>query len=190
MISSGRFILETDRLSLREFTKSEEDINALSIIMGDAEVMRHSYRGPQTREETSAQIDRFLLRYARDKTGPWALSEKSTQKIIGFCGLPVQEIDGVRELEVGYGMLPNYWGMGYAKESTCACRDYAFLELGAERIVSIISPANSASIKIAQGMGMSFEKDSLFYGRSVCVYSLTRKTWDHLREQTTAQKSC
>jgi [ribosomal protein S5]-alanine N-acetyltransferase len=166
-------IAETERLRIRKFEMG--DLDALAPIMAKPEMFRHSYRGPQSREETRAMLERFLQRYERDGSGPYAVLLKETGALIGFAGLPVHEIDGVKEIEVGYGIDPAYQGQGYAAEATKACRDYAFQRLGAKRVVSIIKKDNEASLKVAAKLGMTFEKSTLFYGAAVLIYSVSHE---------------
>jgi ribosomal-protein-alanine N-acetyltransferase len=169
------FIRETARVILRHFTLA--DVDALAPIMARPEMNRYSYRGPLSRDETLAMLERFLNRYRRDGTGPYALLLKPGLKLIGYAGLPVQEVDGVRELEVGYGIDPGYWGQGLASEAACAARDHAFETLGRDRLISIVRKENVQSVKVAGRMGMHLEKETLFYGAPVQVYAISRETW-------------
>lgn len=163
-------VAETARVLLRLFTM--DDLDAMADIMARPELMRYSYRGPQTREETQHMLRRFLQRYERDGTGPYALIYKPDHRLVGFCGLPVQPVEGRREVEVGYGLHPDYWGLGLATEAAQAVRDYAFHRLGITRLVSIITAENVPSIGVAERVGMTYERDIVFYGTKVRLYSM------------------
>lgn len=126
----GRFILETDRLILREFTP--DDFAALCLMLQDDEVM-YAYEGALSDEEAHAWLD-----------------------IVGQCGLTYQDGDGrgTRVVEVGYLFQRAHWHRGLATEAARACRDYAFDQVGVEKVYSIIRDTNVASQRVARRNGM------------------------------------
>jgi len=85
--------------------------------------------------------------------------------VIGYCGLFFfPDVNGQSEVELGYRLAKSAWGQGYATESARAVRDYAFATLGLKRLIAMIDPSNLASIKVAQKIGMQYEKDVIFAG--------------------------
>jgi len=75
---------------------------------------------------------------------------RSERKLVGDCGLVIQEVDGIEELEVGYHFNRKYWGRGFATEAARACMDYAFERLGRRRVISMIRPDNAPSRRVAE----------------------------------------
>ena len=142
-------------------------------MFADPEVMRYIGAGqPLTREEAQASLDRGIARYASDGFGLWATVEKATDRMVGRCGLIVwDDIDGRTETEVGYLLARDAWGKGYASEAALAIRDYGLRELGRTRLISLIYHDNWRSIRVALGIGMSYEKDILLFGSTVALYS-------------------
>jgi len=70
------------------------------------------------------------------------------------------------------------WGHGYATEAGAAVRDDAFVSLELESIVAVHHPANSASRRIMEKLGMEFERDVVTTTRwPYRVYRLTRDHW-------------
>lgn len=69
-----------------------------------------------------------------------------------------QTVDGFSFWEVGYLFQRDFWGQGYATEAARACRDYAFSQLGAAAVYSIIKPSNLASQGVAKRCGMTPER--------------------------------
>ena len=61
--------------------------------------------------------DRQFKRYEVDSGGFNALIDKNSGMMVGHCGLLLQEIDGIQEFEIGYTLLPEFWGMGFAIEA-------------------------------------------------------------------------
>ena len=98
-------ILETERLLLREITHA--DCEELLQIWGDADAMR-LFPKVLNRQEMTEWIDRNLKRYECYGHGVWAVILKDSQQFVGDCGLVIQEVDGVEELEVGYHFNPKF----------------------------------------------------------------------------------
>ena len=133
-------------------------------IFCDAEVMRFS-DGIQTKEWVHAWLHKCLERYQTWGFSPYAVVEQSSQNVIGYCGLfSFPDINGQPEVEIGYRMARSAWGKGYATEAVCTVRDFAFATLGIKRLIAMIDPSNVASIRVAEKIGMHYEKDILFDG--------------------------
>jgi len=167
-------ILETPRLTIRHFTL--EDLDALTIILGNPKVMEFSLKGPLSREETQDWLQTRLQQYEHPGFSLWALIHKTDNKLIGFCGIAPLQIDGHTEIEIGYRLDQIYWGQGLATEACEACRDYAFNKLAFSRIIAIVEPQNTRSVNVIDKLGMTYEKDTLYAGISVRFYILNRPT--------------
>lgn len=165
-------ILETPRLTLREF--HPEDVDALSLILSDPETMRF-YLKPFDRHGTEEWITRNRQRYTKDGHGSWAMILKASGELMGDCGLVVQEIDGANEIEIAYHVRRDHWGQGFATEAARACRDYGFAHLPVERLVSIIRTGNLASRRVAEKNGLTIWKEVTRVNLPYLVYSIRRK---------------
>ena len=84
-------------------------------------------------------------------------------------------LEGDLELEIGWTILRASWSQGYATEAAIACRDHAFGELGHDRVISLIAPPNVASIRVAEKLGESYERDVDLGKRVVGLYSLGKR---------------
>ncbi|MCB0699579.1 MAG: GNAT family N-acetyltransferase, partial [Chitinophagaceae bacterium] len=100
-----------------------------------------------------------MKRYSENRLGLQAIITKDTGAFAGTCGLLVQEVDGVTEIEVGYHYLRRFWGKGYATEAAQLFRDYGFEHYDVPHLVSMINPANEPSKKVAHRNGMSLVKE-------------------------------
>jgi|SRR5579863_3415593 len=164
-------ILETQRLSLREFEPA--DVDALAPILSDPETMRY-YPAPVDYRGVVDWIDRNRTRYEKDGFGLWAMVLKSSGCLIGDCGLLRQSVDGVDEIEIGYHVRCDLWGRGFAPEAAGACRDYGFDHLGADRLISLIRPENVPSRRVAEKTGMTVWKEVMWREIPHCVYCIRR----------------
>ena len=164
-------VIETARLLLRHYTL--DDVDALSEVLCDHENMRF-FPNRFERKDAEEWIEKNLRRYAEDGVGGWALILKPDGKFGGYCGLVYREIDGARELEVGYALGRHCQGRGIATEAARACMEYAFTQLNEERVISLIRPENIPSRRVAERNGMTVEKETDFTGLPHLVYVARR----------------
>lgn len=144
-------ILETKRLYLREMNPS--DFNYLCRILQDEKAM-YAYEGAFSDQEVQEWLDRQIYRYQKWNFGLWAAVLKETDKMIGQCGLTMQQWKDQEVLEIGYLFERSHWHQGYATEAAKACKQYAFEKLNASEVCSIIRDSNTASQNVAMRNGM------------------------------------
>ncbi len=162
-------ILQTARMRLREMTW--EDAPNLLGIFSDAEAMRY-YRATKDEAETMEWVQRNLTSYKLWRLGLWIAELKATSAFVGQCGLVMQRVEDRPEVEVGYLFLRKFWGQGLATEAALACRDYGFHQLEYPRLISLIDSRNKASIRVAEKVGMQFEKEVEMFEKRVCMYAI------------------
>jgi RimJ/RimL family protein N-acetyltransferase len=168
--------IESDRLILRRFDLS--DLGEFAPIMADPEVMRFSKGGAWTRERTQQFLEGCLVDYSEERWGYGRLAvvHKADNRLIGFAGLALfDDVDGSPEVEIGYRLLPEYWGMGLGTEAAAATRDHGFGDLGMTRLISMIQPENVASIRVAEKIGMKREKEIHKWDLQLLVYVVSRE---------------
>jgi len=160
-------VLESDRLRLRELR--QEDFSALYAMFNDPLVMRYY---PSTRDEAATQewLDRMFSYYAESGLGLWAIELKDQAQFVGQCGLLLQDVDGIEELEIGYLLASAHWHQGYATEAARACKKHAFEVLGRDHVISLIRPINGPSRAVAMRNGMTVWKTTTFRGFETLVY--------------------
>lgn len=151
-------ILETERLLLRHFELG--DLDALFGLYRDPEVRRYFPGGILTYEETKEELEWYLHGHPEHpELGLWATLLKETGQFIGRCGLLPWTIEGQDEIEIAYMIAKSFWGQGLATEAARGIRDYAFEQLGLTRLICLIDEDNHVSIRVAQKIGMTFEKE-------------------------------
>jgi ribosomal-protein-alanine N-acetyltransferase len=167
-------ILTTDRLLLRH--QELDDLDALWALYSDPAVVRYIPDAPRTREETLEQIEWFQHGHPRHpELGLWATVLKESGQFIGRCGLLPWTIDGQHEVEVAFALAQAHWGQGLATEAALAIRDYAFQTLGLTRLVCLIDHGNVASERVAEKIGMAFEKEGRDEIGPFQLYTLNRE---------------
>ncbi|MEC3609339.1 GNAT family N-acetyltransferase [Bacillus glycinifermentans] len=165
-------VLTTGRLTLRHMTK--KDVCNLLEIFSDPIAMEY-YPSTKDEEQTIEWIDRMLNNYAKHGTGIWIVEHKETGEFLGQCGIVPQEVEGVREMEIGYSFARRVWGNGYATEAAAACKRYGFENMNVQKLVSLIDIKNLASRKVAERIGMTPEKHIRKWGKEIVVYASETK---------------
>ena len=167
--------LETERLLLRPFAR--HDLDEFASINADADVMRYIGDGkPQTRAQTEMRLNSILSHWDQHGFGLWAVVERASNALIGFCGL--QYLDNTAEIEIGYRLAKQFWGTGFATEAASATLRYAFEVLGLDRIVAVVQPENFASQSVIKKIGLRYVKDTRFYNSDVEYYAITRSEFE------------
>lgn len=162
--------LQTKRLRFRQWR--EDDFE--SFVNYFADEKRAQYLGGQrSREEAWRLMATYIGHYNLKGYGYMAVEEKSSNRLVGAVGLWKSE--PWPELELGYWLLSEMQGKGFATEAAAKVKEYAFETLKGETLVSFIDPKNEASKRLAIRLGAIYETDIelLDFGLH-CVYRYTR----------------
>jgi len=152
-------ILETPRLLLRHQVPA--DLDNLWALYQNPNITRFIPDAPRSHEEAREELEWHMHGHPKNpQLGLWATIHKPTGKFIGRCGLLPWTIDGRNEVEVAYTIAEEFWGQGLATEAALAIREYGFDTLNLTRLVCLIDAENIASQKVAEKIGMKFEKES------------------------------
>lgn len=149
-------VIETERLHLRLLTEQ------------DASFVYHLYNSPGflnfigdkgLRCELDAANylhDKLIPSYINQGFGLYCVERKRDACLLGVCGLVQRDfLDGV---DLGYGFLPQFYGEGYAHESSLAVVKYARQRLKLANLLAITQSNNVASIKLLKKLGFEFIK--------------------------------
>jgi [ribosomal protein S5]-alanine N-acetyltransferase len=167
---------ETQRLAFRKI--SSNDFDEWLNFFRDPSSFEH-WTSPTQKPEVVCKewYDRQFQRYENDEGGMNALIEKATGKLIGHCGLLVQRVDDLQELEIGYSLLGYFRNKGFATEAARKCRDYAFGNNLFDSLISIISITHATSAKVAIKSGMKKEKETIYKENQVAIFRIKKVEW-------------
>ena len=150
-------ILETPRLILRHQVPA--DLDDLWALYCDPEITKYIPDAPRTRDEARDELEWHRNGHPRNPDlGLWATIHKESGNFIGRCGLLPWLIDDQDEVEVAYTIARAYWGQGLATEAAKEILQHGFEKLNLSRMVSLIDPENFASQRVAEKIGMAYEK--------------------------------
>jgi RimJ/RimL family protein N-acetyltransferase len=159
--------LVTERLVLRGWRDS--DLEAYAEMAADPEVMRH-LGGPMDRAGAWRLMALYAGHWALRGYGNWVVEREGVT--IGRCGLWRPE--GWPGLELGWKLARGAWGHGYATEAARAAMDWAWNELRAPRLISIVDPENTPSARVAERLGMRHVRDEVVNGRPGRIFAIER----------------
>jgi RimJ/RimL family protein N-acetyltransferase len=161
--------LLTPRLRLRGFASGDAD--ALAAMYADSEVMRF-LGGVIDREESWRKLALHVGHWALRGYGNWAVERRSDGVFLGRAGLWNPE--GWPGLEVGWKFARHAWGQGFATEAGRAALDWAWSSLDVARIISLIHPENTASVRVAERLGMTRAGETTLRDKPVVVFEALR----------------
>ncbi len=150
-IESVHPLLVTPRLALRRFRA--DDLEFLCRLNADPEVTRHT-GGTKDRAQSEQMLRVRIIDYyaANPGLGIWATIERGTGHCVGLHLL--NHIQGETLIQVGYQLMPDAWGKGYATEMAVAVVRYAFKVMALPRIVAITDLPNVASQRVLLKAGL------------------------------------
>ena len=176
--------LRTERLLLRSWR--EGDRAPFAAMNADPRVMEHFPR-ISTREESDAGFDRIVARMKQQGFGLWAVEVPGVAPFIGFVGLnPADAVLGRPVLEIGWRLVAEHWGQGYATEGGRVSLAHAFDALGQDEVVSFTTTGNQRSRHVMEKLGLSRRPEDDFdhpgvdpswSGRRHALYRITHAEW-------------
>ncbi|MDQ5892389.1 MAG: family N-acetyltransferase [Pseudomonadota bacterium] len=179
-------MLETNRLILRQWR--DDDYSIYKKLVSDPDVMRY-FPAMLSEQECYSQIERLKNIIAVRGWGSWAVELKHSGEFIGFVGLHEQDaqsgIPHAPLIEIGWRLLSQYWGEGYATEAAKRALKFSFDELQLSEVYSYTTLANKQSQKVMIRIGMkktgeefihpSFERRPDLERHT--LYRITRDQW-------------
>lgn len=164
-------ILSTDRLALDVLAPSDAAF-FLELINQPSWIANIGDKGIRTLDGAEAEIRLRPMQSQLDNGfSLYRVSLKACGTPIGMCGLIRR--DSLPDVDIGYALLPQFWGHGYAIEASLAVRDYAREGLGLRRLMGIVSPNNLASLKLLQKLGMDIiEADTILNERATTILAM------------------
>jgi len=167
-------ILTTTRLFLREFALSDAPfIRKLLNTPGWLQFIGD--RGVATDGDAEQYLANGPMQsYATNGFGLWCVCRIDDGSAMGMCGLLKRET--LEHVDLGFAMLPDVCGMGYARESATATLALAHERLGIVKVLAIASPTNTRSIHLLEKIGFQFDR---LYRQDEEALMLFAKVLDH-----------
>jgi len=165
-------IFETERLIVRQFT--EEDKENIFMLVGNETVMQY-IRPVNTREESDQFLLENMAAYAKNPHGGrWAVTEKANGLFAGsFAIIPIPSQP--EKIQLGYSLLPENWGRGFATELTKCGLEYFMHNYSLPEIYGVTEIPNTASQKVLLKAGFQPAGTMLEGEKELLMYVVKRK---------------
>jgi RimJ/RimL family protein N-acetyltransferase len=146
--------LRTPRLILREWRAA--DSGPFAAMSADPEVMRYYFAPLADRAASDAWIAHMRQHNEEHGFAYWAVELPGEADLIGAIGLTrVHGMPFAPAVEIGWRLARAFWRRGYATEAARAVLDDGFGRLGLDELVAFTVPANQASQRVMQRLGMT-----------------------------------
>ena len=148
-----KYLFESDRLGFRIWEKS--DAEGLFQMNSNPQIMRF-FPSLQTRTDAADFISRMNIQYQEFGYCYFAVDELKSKNFVGFIGLSNQTFKANfnPSVDIGWRLLSEFWGIGYATEGAKRCLVFAKEQLSLSKIVSVAPIINLPSISVMNKIGM------------------------------------
>ena len=155
-VPSREPVIETERLVLRRLDL--DDTAFIFELVNDPDWLRHiGDKNVRSLDDARAYlVNGPIDMYAKHGFGLFAVERREDGALIGMCGLIKR--DTLDDVDIGFAYLPAYRAQGYAREAAAATLAYARDVHGMKRVVAIVSPANHASARLLERVGLRYER--------------------------------
>ena len=162
---------ETARLAADRIAPAH--LAALQQLHRDPEAMA-GLGGVRSDDETQRYLARNLSHWETHGFGVWMLRERGGEAPIGRVALRWLSTADLHDVEIGFALLPEHWGRGFATEAGGFARDLARFELGLASLVGVTLPDNHASRRVLEKLGLERDGETVV-GETTCL--VHRVTW-------------
>lgn len=163
----------TERLTLRCWQSA--DLAPYAAMNEDPETMTHLH-GTMGYAATERLVTHLIGMWHLRGFGMWAVEFRQDGTFAGRAGL--YQASGWPEPEVAWSIRRDLWNRGLATEAGAAALEFGFSVIGLDRIISLPTPANTASVRVAEKLDLTFERImTVGPWEDSAVYAITRSQW-------------
>ena len=149
-------LLDTRRLTLRCLDLDDAPF-FLRLVNDPSFIANIADKGVRTLDDARENLRNGpIASYARHGHGLWMVELKDTGTPIGICGLIKRDV--LDDIDVGYALLPEFCGQGYAAEAAAAALAYGRETLGLQRVVAVVNAENARSLRLLEKLGFRYER--------------------------------
>lgn len=175
MKRTNNYLFTSQRLGFRPWKPN--DLDQFAAMNTDPMVMEY-FPKPLSRKESAEFLDRLFNHYAKHGYCYFAVEILESREWIGFTGLAYQTYEAAftPATDIGWRLKRSVWGRGFATEAVKRCLQYAFEDLGLQKVISTCPKQNHRSELVMQKIGMKkageFDHPNLqeYPGLQKCVW--------------------
>lgn len=163
------FTITTKRLLLRSMKL--DDVDAIHQLWNKPKVRKYLWDDQIIPKNQAIDLVKdSIVSFQDNKFGLWGVFFREETQLIGFSGF--WYFHESPQLELLFGIAPNYWGQGLAAEVAKAMIKYGFECLGFQRIMASADRENTASLRVMEKAGMKLERTEYNNNVETVYYSL------------------
>ena len=160
--------MNSERLVFNHYTKV--DFDDYFRLVSNADVMRMVTGRPDLESESRKRFEEILIgNIENSKTGRFKVSLRSDGSFVGHSKL---EMTKKNEAEIGYLLMPEFWGQGYGSEIAQAMVNLGKQDSNIHNLIAIIDPENTASKRILEKQGFQWDYDGEYIGLPAAYYKM------------------
>jgi RimJ/RimL family protein N-acetyltransferase len=151
-----KYILETERLKLREFT-IHDTVFIVKLVNSPGWLEFIGDRNIRSNEQARHYLENGPIKsYQENGFGLSLVETKQNDTAVGMCG--ILKRDSLDNPDIGFAFLPEFTGHGYASEIASATLNYALTNLKLSKVLAITKVNNKKSIRLLEKIGLTFIK--------------------------------
>ena len=152
-MAKDEYIFKSERLGFRKW--SDSDLEEFFALNSDEEVMEH-FPKTLSKKEVEEFIERLSAQFDKNGYTYFATEVLESKEFIGMIGIAFQEYETqfTPAIDIGWRLKKDAWGNGYATEGAKRCLQYAFNELGIDKIIAVCPVNNVKSENVMKKIGM------------------------------------
>src|SRR5262249_52436800 len=128
-------------------------------------------------EQVLVYLEQQVAHWEQHGFGWWAARERATGRFVGRGGVRHALVEGRTEVEVGYGLMSEFWGRGLATELARESVRVGFDLLHLPELTCFTLPRNLASGRVMEKAGFRYEKDVVYAGLPHIFFRQRREAW-------------
>lgn len=155
MKNQAKVVLETKRL--KAIIPNKKSLDNRYKLLSDPDIVKFLSGKTQTKQQVRDYLDQHIKHYQKHGLCLFDIYTKDSNEFMGDAGLIYAGLnDKNKNIEVGYRLLKEHWGKGYATEITKAFLDWGFNKVHLDKIFAYINPKNAASHNVAKKCNMKY----------------------------------
>jgi ribosomal-protein-alanine N-acetyltransferase len=128
--------------------------------------------GVRDEAETSRYLERNLEHWAEHGFGVWMLRDREDSRSVGRVVLRWLHLDELDDVEIGFALLPEFWGCGVATEAADCCLRLARSALDLKTLIGAATPSNYASQRVLTKLGLRRDSEVSINGTRYLLYRI------------------
>jgi ribosomal-protein-alanine N-acetyltransferase len=149
--------------------------------MGSNAVLMEPFGGVWTEAQAWEKFLWNCHQWDENGHGQWMFFLKDVGALVGRCGIRKLVVNDKHEIELGYAVVPELWGKGFATEMSAKALETAFSIFDYPSVVAFALVTNTKSLRVMEKLGFKYETQIIHAGRPHVLYRVWNPDKPHVR---------